>query len=124
MQYTNITTNTRITATVCWATFLIMSKDEFIDFVYTMHLQNTNGRETHDEMFKLGIESAYKEMTGFIAFISIEESLPERNKYVLVKTPFCKYPAAVAYWNGIDWIDTTDKCKIMNVEWWRPLNVA
>ena len=104
--------------------FLIMSKDEFIDFVHTMHLQNTNGRETHDEMFKLGIESAYKEMTGFVAFISIEESLPERNKYVLVKTPFCKYPAAVAYWNGIDWIDTTDKCKIMNVEWWRPLNVA
>lgn len=57
-------------------------------------------------------------------FISINNYLPEHNKYVLVKTPFCKYPAAVAYWNGVDWIDTTDKCKIMNVEWWRPLNVA
>ena len=39
-----------------------MSKDEFIDFVYTMHLQNTNGRESHDEMFKLGIGAAYDEM--------------------------------------------------------------
>ena len=37
-------------------------KDEFIDFVYTMYLQNTNGRETHDEMFRLGIEFAYDEM--------------------------------------------------------------
>ena len=101
-----------------------MSKDEFIDFVYTMHLQNTNGRESSDEMFRLGIQAAYEEMDGFIAFISVKESFPERNNYVLVKTPFCKYPAAVAYWNGVDWIDTADKCKIMNVEWWRPLNVA
>ena len=98
-----------------------MSKNEFIDFVYTMHLQNTNGRESHDEMFKLGIGAAYDEM---MQFISINDYLPEHNKYVLVKTPFCKYPAAVAYWNGVDWIDTADKCKIMNVEWWRLLNVA
>ena len=77
-----------------------MSKDEFIDFVYTMHLQNTNGRESHDEMFKLGIGAAYDEM---MEFISINDYLPEHNKYVLVKTPFCKYPAAVAYWNGVDY---------------------
>ena len=31
MQYINITTNTRITATVCQATFLIMGKNEQID---------------------------------------------------------------------------------------------
>ena len=98
-----------------------MNKKEFVEFVFTMHLQNTNGRESHDEMFRLGIEAAYDEM---MLFISIEEQLPKNNEYVLVKTPFCKYPAAVAYWNGTDWIDTTDKCKIMNVEWWRPLNVA
>ena len=48
-----------------------MSKDEFVDFVYTMHLQNTNGRESHNEMFKLGIGAAYDEMKELlIAFQS------------------------------------------------------
>jgi len=48
-----------------------MSKDEFIDFVYMMHLQNTNGRESTNEMFRLGIEAAYDEM--MILFHSKEE---------------------------------------------------
>lgn len=38
-----------------------MEEKEFIDYVYDMHLQNTNGRETPDEMFRLGIEAAYEE---------------------------------------------------------------
>lgn len=39
-----------------------MTREEFIEFVYTMHLQNTNGRESPDEMFKLGVAAAYDEM--------------------------------------------------------------
>jgi hypothetical protein len=38
-----------------------MNKNEFIEMVFTLHLQNTNGRESHEEMFRLGIEAAYKE---------------------------------------------------------------
>ena len=38
-----------------------MEEKEFIDWCYDMHLQNTNGRETEDEMFRLGIEAAYQE---------------------------------------------------------------
>lgn len=38
------------------------TRDEIIELVYTFHLQNTNGRETHDEMFKLGIEACYDEL--------------------------------------------------------------
>ena len=33
-----------------------------------MHLQNTNGRETEDEMFRLGIEAAIEELTEFNLF--------------------------------------------------------
>jgi len=43
-----------------------MAKEEFIDFVYMMHLQNTNGRESTNEMFRLGIEAAYDEMIQLI----------------------------------------------------------
>jgi hypothetical protein len=38
-----------------------MGEEEFIDTVFTLHLQNTNGRESYEEMFRLGIEAAYKE---------------------------------------------------------------
>ena len=56
-----------------------MAKEEFIEFVYTMHLQNTNGRESTNEMFRLGIEVAYDEMNKIcpkelnIKFASEEE---------------------------------------------------
>jgi hypothetical protein len=38
------------------------NEQELIEWVYTMHLQNTNGRETHNEMFKQGIEAAINEL--------------------------------------------------------------
>ncbi|MDA3854985.1 MAG: hypothetical protein PF569_01910 [Candidatus Woesearchaeota archaeon] len=38
------------------------TKEEIIDLVYTLHLQNTSGRETPDEMFRLGIEACYEEL--------------------------------------------------------------
>jgi len=39
------------------------TEKELVDWIYVMHLQNTNGRETPDEMFKLGIEAAITELT-------------------------------------------------------------
>ena len=38
------------------------TRNEIIELVYTFHLQNTNGRESHDEMFKLGIKACYEEL--------------------------------------------------------------
>jgi hypothetical protein len=35
-----------------------LTLDQIIDLIYTWHLQNTNGRESHDEMFRKGIEAA------------------------------------------------------------------
>jgi hypothetical protein len=38
-----------------------MTKKEFIEWTNLMHLQNTNGRETPEEMFLLGIKAAWDE---------------------------------------------------------------
>lgn len=38
------------------------TREEIIDIVYMCHLQNTNGRETHEEMFRLGIEACFDEL--------------------------------------------------------------
>lgn len=38
-----------------------MNREKFIEWCFDMHLQNTNGRETDEEMFKLGIEAAVEE---------------------------------------------------------------
>lgn len=35
--------------------------EEFGDMCYDMHIQNTNGRESNEEMFKLGIQSVLEE---------------------------------------------------------------
>ncbi|MDA3816770.1 MAG: hypothetical protein PF486_05290 [Prolixibacteraceae bacterium] len=37
----------------------LKKREEAINLIYFLNLQNTNGRETHDEMFKLGIEACY-----------------------------------------------------------------
>jgi len=44
------------------------TEKELVDWIYVMHLQNTNGRETPDEMFKRGIEAAITELTEFNLF--------------------------------------------------------
>lgn len=38
------------------------NRKECIDIIYDLHLQNTNGRESNEDMFKLGIEVCYDEM--------------------------------------------------------------
>ncbi|MDR9420023.1 hypothetical protein [Gracilimonas sp.] len=44
------------------------TKEELVEWIETMHLQNTNGRETKKEMFRLGIEAAIEELTEFNLF--------------------------------------------------------
>ena len=39
-----------------------LSREEIIDLVYVLTLHNTNGRESPDEMYRLGIEAAYDEL--------------------------------------------------------------
>lgn len=51
---------------------IINDRTKFIDFVYDMYLQNVNGRETYNDMFRLGIESAYDE---FVLQLEEEQKL-------------------------------------------------
>jgi len=39
-----------------------LSKEEKIEMVYDLTLQNTSGRETELQMYKLGIEACYEEL--------------------------------------------------------------
>jgi hypothetical protein len=41
---------------------LLSDRAAFTEWTHTMHLQNTSGRETPEEMFLLGIEAAWEEM--------------------------------------------------------------
>lgn len=38
------------------------TKEDLVNWIETMHLQNTSGRETEEEMFRLGIEAAIEEL--------------------------------------------------------------
>lgn len=55
-------------------------------------------------------------------FNLVADVMPARNEYVLIKTPHCKYPATVGFWNGIKWLAADDKCEIVNVSEWLALN--
>ncbi len=44
------------------------TKDALAEWIETMHLQNTNGRETELEMFRLGIQATIEELTEFNLF--------------------------------------------------------
>ena len=59
-------------------------------------------------------------MKGLI-WLDFDVCKPERNKYVLAKTPNCKYPCIVAFWNGVDWIEASGKTKILNVQLWKEI---
>lgn len=47
------------------------TEEDLVDFIESMHLQNTNGRENELEMFRLGIEAALEE------FKSLSQSYAE-----------------------------------------------
>lgn len=48
---------------------------------------------------------------------NIKKKYPERGKWVIVDTPYCKYPAAIARWNGFDW-HSPDVVEVWNVSYW------
>ena len=39
------------------------TKEQLVEWIEAMHLQNVNGRENEEEMFRLGIEAAIEELT-------------------------------------------------------------
>ena len=47
--------------------------------------------------------------------------MPEKNKYVLVHTPFCHYKCAVAFWNGVNWRSANDRADVWNINHWQEL---
>lgn len=55
-------------------------------------------------------------------FNLVADVMPAINEYVLIKTPYCKYPATVGFWNGVKWLAADDKCEIFNVSEWLSLN--
>lgn len=44
------------------------TENELVEWIETMHLQNTSGRETENEMFRLGIEAAIEELADLKLF--------------------------------------------------------
>lgn len=51
----------------------------------------------------------------------VSKKMPPRNKFVLISTPYCKYPFCSGYYNGIAWHDS-DKKVIENVKFWAFVN--
>ena len=56
------------------------NKKEFIDWVETIHLQNASGRESSEEMFRLGVEATLEELLS-------PEALERFEKGTEFKTP-------------------------------------
>ncbi len=70
------------------------TKEELVEWIETMHLQNTNGRETEDEMFRLGIEAAIEELTEFNLF-----SIP-----VVVNSVGCEHEEQTMQGDGFTYV--------------------
>jgi hypothetical protein len=52
---------------------------------------------------------------------NVEDIMPNKNEYVLVHTPFCKYKVATAFWNGVEWRSADNKDEVWNVQYWKEL---
>jgi hypothetical protein len=53
-----------------------------------------------------------------LKWTSVKDAMPEKNRYVLVETPFCTYKFATAFWNGVEWRSADNRDEIWNVENW------
>ena len=49
------------------------SKEELIEWIQKVNFKNTNGEETPEEMFRLGVESAVEELTEFNSTTSFKQ---------------------------------------------------
>lgn len=56
-------------------------------------------------------------------WISIKDKTPDTKEYVLIETPFCKYPAIVGFWDGYYWRDADGATIIKNVSFWKPIRL-
>jgi hypothetical protein len=65
--------------------------------------------------FRRGYEIATREISPSVSHWRTDN--PEINKWVIVYSPNCKYPACAAYWNGTKWKDDEMR-EIYNVEFW------
>ena len=54
---------------------------------------------------------------------NINHIMPDRHKYVLVQTPYCKYKCSVGFWNGVEWKSADDNATIANVDFWQELPI-
>ena len=80
---------------------------DLADWVYDMHLQNTNGRESHDEMFRLGIKVCLEELEDLKLF-----SIPDTIDQKISVCPRCK-SKYVYYWIN----EKTFECDDCNKQW-------
>lgn len=56
-------------------------------------------------------------------WVNINNDMPDRHKYVLIQTPYCKYKCSVGFWNGVEWKSADDNATIANVEFWQELPI-
>ena len=75
------------------------NREERIELVYSFMLQNTNGRESHDEMFKLGIEACYDELIN--EWQKASNGTPKSDKTILMITDYGFTVLIGKYVNGI-----------------------
>jgi hypothetical protein len=54
-----------------------MSRDEFIEYVETLHLQNLSGREDFHKAFQLGIGAAFDEIKQ-LELTAVVQAKPEK----------------------------------------------
>lgn len=74
-----------------------MNREKFVQWCFDMHLQNTNGRETDEEMFKLGIEAAVEEMH----LLNEMELLYDKHIKSVQKDVEHKYEAMILDWYNV-----------------------
>lgn len=59
-------------------------------------------------------------------WISVEDELPQKGLYVLVKTEFTKAKYEVAYFNGIQFVKEVFRSEMIyveNIKYWRPIEI-
>lgn len=65
------------------------NKKEFTDWVETIHLQNANGRESSEEMFRLGVEATLEELLSPEALESFEKGAALKTPILVILSEEC-----------------------------------
>lgn len=54
---------------------------------------------------------------------TVSDQMPSVKEYVFIETPFCKYPAAVGFWDGYEWRNADGGSIIKNVRFWQKIKL-